>query len=254
MAPVHVEILGSGPRIVLVHGSVTPGWMTWGAQKPLASKFTLVVPIRSGYPPNPELDRIDFEDQALELRELLEDGDHLVAHSYGGVVALLAAAAAPLASLTVVEPPAFGIARGQAVVEDYLAQFADGRPTEPRGYLEFFLPLVGSALRVPDTLTPALEAGARAAMAERTPEQAEIPLDALATADFPKLVVSGSHNAAFDAVCDVLEDRLEAQRAVLPRAGHSIPALGGPFNALIEAFVSSSAPTARRAERRGQTR
>jgi hypothetical protein len=55
----HVEVLGSGPRIVLVHGSVTPGWMTWNPQRALAREFTLVVPIRTGYPPNPPLDRID---------------------------------------------------------------------------------------------------------------------------------------------------------------------------------------------------
>ena len=72
-----------------------------------------------------------------------------------------------------------------------------------------------------------------------SPDQALVPLDELAAAPFPKLVVSGGHNAAFDAVCDVLEQRLSAQRAVLPGAGHSIPRLGEPFNALLEAFVSS---------------
>src|SRR5918995_4795802 len=103
----HVERLGSGPRLVLVHGSVAPGWLTWNAQKPLAERFELVVPTRSGYPPNAALEEIDFEAQADELTELLEPGDHLAAHSYGAVVSLLAAARVRLASLTVVEPPAF---------------------------------------------------------------------------------------------------------------------------------------------------
>jgi pimeloyl-ACP methyl ester carboxylesterase len=234
----HVERLGSGPRLVLVHGSVAPGWLTWNAQKPLADRFELVVPTRSGYPPNPALDEIDFEAQAEELASLLEPGDHLAAHSYGAVVSLLAAARAPLASLTVVEPPAFGVARGNPAVEEFLAHFAAGAPKDARAYLEFFLPLVGSSLNLRDPLPPAIEAGARAAIAERSPDQAAIPLDELAAAPFPKLVVSGGHNAAFDAVCDVLEQRLGAQRAVLPGAGHSIPRLGDPFNALLEAFVS----------------
>jgi pimeloyl-ACP methyl ester carboxylesterase len=234
----HVERLGSGPRLVLVHGSVAPGWLTWNAQKPLADRFALVVPIRSGYPPNPALDAIDFDVQAEELAGLLEPGDHLAAHSYGAVVSLLAAARAPLASLTVVEPPAFGVARGDPAVEAFLAHFEAGAPKDPRGYLEFFLPLVGSSLNLRDPLPPAIEAGARAAIAERSPDQASIPLDELAATPFPKLVVSGGHNAAFDAVCDVLEERLGAQRAVLPGAGHSIPRLGEPFNALLEAFVS----------------
>ncbi len=233
----HVERLGAGPRLVLVHGSVAPGWLTWNAQKPLADRFELVVPIRSGYPPNPALDAIDFEVQAEELAALLEPGDHLAAHSYGAVVSLLAAARAPLASLTVVEPPALGVARGDPAVEEFLANFEAGAPKDPRGYLAFFLPLVGSSLNLRDPLPPAIEAGARAAIAERSPDQASIPLDELAAAPFPKLVVSGGHSPAFDAVCDVLEQRLGAQRAVLPGAGHSIPRLGEPFNALLEAFI-----------------
>src|SRR5918996_42360 len=148
----HVETLGSGPRLVLLHGSVAPGWMTWNAQRPLAERFTLVLPIRSGYAPNPPLERIDFEDQARELGAVIEPGDHLVAHSYGAVVALLAAPGLPLTSLAVIEPPAFGIARGNAHVEALVSQFDRPYPTDPRGYLEFFLPLVGSALRLPERL------------------------------------------------------------------------------------------------------
>jgi pimeloyl-ACP methyl ester carboxylesterase len=239
MAPVHVDITGRGPRLVLVHGSVTPGWMTWNAQRPLASRFTLVVPVRTGYPPNPPLSSIDFDDQAGELLGLLEPGDHLVGHSYGAVVSLLAAALAPLASLTVIEPPCFGVARGHPEVEGFLAHFDHGTPREPGAYLEFFLPLVGSPLRPPDPLPPALEAGARAAIAERPPDQAEIPLDALAATDFPKLVVSGAHGPAFDAVCDVLESRLPAKRAVVPGAGHSIPRAPA-FNDVLVDFLGRS--------------
>jgi hypothetical protein len=74
-------------------------------------------------------------------------------------------------------------------------------------------------------------------MVERGPWEAEPPLDELAAAPWPKLVVSGAHSEAFDAVCDVLEERLGAERAILPGAGHSVPRLGEPFNALLEAFV-----------------
>ena len=234
----YVETTGVGPRLVLVHGSVAPGWTTWNAQRPLASRFTLVVPVRSGYPPNPPLAGIDFEDQARELLEVLEPGDHLVGHSYGGVVALLAARSAPLRSLAVLEPPCFGVARGDPAVEAFVANFPG--PREPRAYLEFFLPLVGSALQLSDPLPDWLEAGARAAIAERSPAEAEIPLGELAATAFPKLVVSGDHNAAFDAVCDVLTTRLHAQRAVLGGAGHSIPRLGAPVNELLETFASEA--------------
>src|ERR671922_160525 len=232
-------MLGSGPRLVLVHGSVRAGMQTWEAQRPLAERFTLVVPPRSGSPPNPPLESIDFEDQAVEIAELLEPGDHLVGHSYGGVVSLLAAARRPdaLRSLTVVEPPALRLALGDPAVEAVVDAFRGDYPRDPRGYLEFFLPLVGSAIRLPDELPPALEQGARAAIAERPPNEAVIPLAELRAAPFPKLVVSGGHHAAFDAVCDVLERELEAERAVVTGAGHSVARTGEPFNAVLLDFL-----------------
>jgi pimeloyl-ACP methyl ester carboxylesterase len=232
-----VETLGSGPRVVFVHGSVANGAMTWSAQPPLAASYTLLIVNRPGYPPSAPLERIDFERQANEIAEIFERGDHLVGHSYGGVISLLAAARRPelLRSLTVCEPPAFGVARDNPAVEEFLARFPEA-PRDPRGYLEFFLPLVGSAIKLPDPLPPDLEAGARAALAERPPHEADIPLAELAATPFPKLVVSGAHNAALDAVCDVLEARLDAERAVLPGAGHSIPRAPG-FNERLEDFL-----------------
>ena len=235
----HLETLGSGPRLVLVHGSVAPGWMTWNAQRPLADQFTLVVVVRSGYPPNPPLERIDFEVQAEELLDVVEPGDHLIAHSYGAVVTLLAAPRLPLTSLVVVEPPAFGIAADNPAVREFVDAVKHA-PREPRSYLEYFLSLVGSAFRPPDPLPPELYAAAQATVAERWPSEAQIPLDEIAATTYPKLVVSGAHHPAFDAVCDVLEERLRAERAVIPGAGHSVPRTGAPFNERLEAFLRSA--------------
>src|SRR6266540_3949920 len=207
-------------RVVFVHGSVGNAQATWSQQRALEDRYECVFLTRGGYPPGPPLERIDFEVQADEVAAELREGDHLVGHSYGGVVSLLAAARRPLlASLTVNEPPAFGIAHGNAAVDEFLAGFEAFDAAGPREYLEFFLPLVGSAITLPDPLPPALEQGGRAAMVERPPAEAVIPFDELAAAPFPKLVVSGGHHPAFDAVCDVLEARLGAERAVLPGAG-----------------------------------
>ena len=226
MPAFHVETIGSGPRVVLVHGSVGNGAMTWEAVRPLAERFELAIVDRPGYSPNQPRERLDFEEQAAEIGEIVGPDDHLVGHSYGGVISLLIAAGHHVRSLTVNEPPAFGVARGNAAVEDFLMKVA-AAPRDPRGYLQHFLPLVGSTLTIPDPLPPPLEAGARAALAERPPHEAEIPLDELAAARFPKLVVSGGHSAAFDAVADVLEQRLGAKRAIVPGAGHSIPRAPG---------------------------
>lgn len=237
MSPYHVETTGSGPRIVFVHGSVGTGAITWGAQRALADRYTLVVLDRPGYPPTPPLERIDFEEQARQLGDLLEPGDHLVGHSYGGVIALLAADER-LGSLTLNEPPAFGLARGNPAVEEFLAAM-ERAPSEPRAYLRHFLPLVGVSLDVPERLSPAFEAATRAALVERPPHEAEIPLERLASLPFPKLVVSGAHNAALDAVADVLERRLPAERAVLPGAGHNVQRAAG-YNDVLARFVEAA--------------
>jgi len=42
---------------------------------------------------------------------------------------------------------------------------------------------------------------------------------------------------AFDAVCDVLEERLGAERAVITGVGHSVQRTGAPFNERLEALL-----------------
>ncbi len=237
-----VDVVGSGPRVVLVHGSVMNARATWRQQLPLADSFTLVLPNRSGYPPNPPLEYIDFYEQAAEIAGLLDDGSHLVGFSYGGVVALLAAAerAESLRSLTLVEPPALGLARGRAEADSLvldLAKLVWTGPEEPRAFLLEFMNLFGAKMPLPATLSPKLEQGVRALMVERPPWDARFRLDELARAPFPKLVVSGAHSRALDAACDVLEERLDAERAVIPAGSHNIPQTGGPFNEILRPFL-----------------
>src|SRR6478672_8103581 len=232
------------PRLLLVHGSVVNADLTWSAQKPLAERFEIVAPNRRGFPPGPDVDRVDFEDEAVWLEQFLEPGTHLVGHSYGGVISLLAAAAHPelLRSLTVIEPPAFGVARGVPAADEFTevirVQWHEG-PRDPATFLNNFLSHVGSSIPA-GNFTPNLLQGARTLMVERLPSEAVIPFEALAAAPFPKLVVSGGHHAAFDAVCDVLEERLTAERVGFPNAGHSVQRLGPAFNDALAAFVTRS--------------
>ena len=114
-----------------------------------------------------------------------------------------------------------------------------GPRDDPEAFLRGFLRFVGSDYDPPSPLPPALEQGARALIGERFQWEARIPLAALASAPFPKLVVSGGHTAAFDAVCDVLERRLSAERLVLAGYGHTAqrhPA----FNEHLAQFVISA--------------
>jgi pimeloyl-ACP methyl ester carboxylesterase len=233
--------MDSQPRLLLVHGSVVNAGLTWSAQKPLAGRFEIVAPNRRGFPPGPDVEQVDFEDEAVRLEPFLTPGTHLVGHSYGGVIALLAAARYPerLRSLTVIEPPAFGVARGIPAVDEFMARIEEhwtNGPRDPGEFLRGFLALVGSSTP-PGNFTPELLQGARTLMVERPPSEAVIPFDVLARAPFPKLVVSGGHSPAFEALCDVLEERLGAERAVLPGAGHSVQRLGEPFDELLAEFV-----------------
>ena len=247
MTKLHVERWGEGPPVVLVHGSVADGRSTWTEQRPLAARWTLLVLDRPGFGENPPVERVDFDVDAPLVAEFLADGAHLVGHSYGGVISLLAAARRPEAvwSLTVIEPPAFGVARGDADADEFIARGEEhwrSGPREPEAFLRGFLRLVGSKLDPPSPLPATLQRGAEMLLVERGPWEAEIPLDDLARASFPKLVVSGAHHPSFDAVCDVLEQRLAAERAVIPGAGHSVPRTGAPFNERLEAFLRSAEP------------
>ena len=226
---------------MLVHGSVVNADLTWSAQKPLAEYFEILAPNRRGFPPGPDVEHVDFEDEAVWLQQFVEPGTHLVGHSYGGVISLFAAAryAQLLRSLTVIEPPAFGVARGVPAADEFIERSKDhwtNGARDPGEFLRGFLGLVGSSTPSGD-FSPQLLQGARTLMVERPPAEAVIPFDELSRAPFPKLVVSGGHSAAFDAVCDVLEERLGAERAVLPGAGHSVQRLGEPFNELLASFV-----------------
>lgn len=239
----HVERIGTGPVVLLVHGSVNGGAGTWGEQEPLAERFTLLVADRPGYGRTPMIEREDFEADAPLVAEALGRGAHLVGHSYGGVISLLAAALRPEAvrSLTVIEPPAFGVARGHPAVEELVTRLQEHWKTashEPEAFLRGFLGIVGAKVDPPSPLPPALQRGAEILVVERGPWEAEMPLQELAAAPFPKLVVSGAHHPAFDAVCDVLEAELGAERAVIAGAGHSVPRAGAPFNERLERFLS----------------
>lgn len=213
---------------MLVHGSVSGGRPTWASTvEALGHRFETVVVERPGFPPGPPVDRVDFETDAAWLAEQLVAGDHLAGHSYGGVVSLLAAAQAPerIRSLTVIEPPCTSVALDDPAVASFAAGgarlWAEGPTDDPEAFLRLFLGAVGSPWEPPSPLPPEIEQCARALAVERGPWEAVIPLDLLRDARIPTLVVSGGHHAAFDGVCDVLEQRLGAERVVLTGYGHS---------------------------------
>ena len=239
------ERWGAGEPVVLVHGGVLAGEASWRLQRPLADRWQLVVVDRAGYGDSPPRGSGGPEADADDVAPLLGERAHLVGHSYGGLVAMLAAARRPhaVASLAMIEPAAFQLARGDPDVDRATSAFDDffaSAPSEPDAFLRGFMRLVGNTPPLPDPLPERLEQAARAMMADPGTGGVRVPVDELARAPFPKLVFSGDHSPAFERVCDVLEQRLGAERAVIPGAGHAVQLNGKPFNDRLAAFLAAA--------------
>ena len=119
LASIHVAHWGNtGPRVIMIHGGVqgssSAGERNFQAQKPLAEQgWRLLIPDRPGHGASLATGRgDDAEKDSLWVADMLEDGAHLVGHSFGGLVALLTAASRPsrIHSLTLIEPALHKIA------------------------------------------------------------------------------------------------------------------------------------------------
>ena len=236
-----------GEPVVLVHGSGdTDPAFVWQHQRPLAAHYRLLVVTRPGYGDRPVVPRGNVEQDAREIGELLAQvgGAHVVGYSYGGSVAMIAAAVRPalVRSLAVIEPPAFAVARGNPDVEDLIERlrlaYAPERPLSTGEFLARFMKCLDPSFPDEIELSPADRKGIEAMRAEPAPWELAIPLDALAATPFPKLVISGSWSLAFEAVADTLTQRLAARRVIIEGAGHYILDTGERVNRELEAFFA----------------
>ncbi len=245
---VFVHVWGAGERVVLVHGSLAPDpAAAWMQQRALADRYQLVVPERRGYGQSSAAAARDFAVPVGDLITLLHSGAHLAGLSYGGVLALLAAGQRPdlVKSLTLIEPPVFGVARGDPVVEELLSRltrlYRDVPILSPEAFLRGFTAALGEHLPEAIELAPAYRKAVIATMSEPAPYTAEIPYDALARTPFRKLVVSGDWHPAFTRTCDRLAARLCAARVVIAGASHGAQASGHQFNEHFVALLESAA-------------
>jgi pimeloyl-ACP methyl ester carboxylesterase len=234
---------GSGPAVLLVHGSVVGAGSTWRGQRGLATRWRLTAPNRPGFGASRPLERGDFEVEAPLFADLLADGAHLVGHSYGAVIALCAACLRPEAvrSLTISEPGCLAVAAGLPSVDRQIESgrllYAHATELEPRDFLLAFRGGAGVTRETPEELEGPLLKGARLLMSERPPWEADPDWSALRGADFPKLVLSGGHSEVFEAVCDATASLIGAERATVAGRGHTIPAAAG-YNEVLEDFLA----------------
>jgi pimeloyl-ACP methyl ester carboxylesterase len=196
---------------------------------------------RRGCPPSPPptSGRGDFGDDAADLAPLLAARPHLVAHSYGGVAAMLAAAEHPVRSLTLIEP-AVHLLHGDREAEHLRqigeAALAQGLRADPSTLREF-LRIAGSPIPDDGPLPDEVLAAVRRAHGTRSPYEADLPLERLRDLRIPVLVVSGAHCSPMERTMDALATALGAARLVVPGAGHFVAAAPG-FAAELDAFLS----------------
>ncbi len=243
------EIWGEQQKdtVVLLHGSfATDPAAPWAKQRDLADRYRLVLPHRLGYGNShlPERE-VAGSDRSLEadvraVAELLERETHIVGFSYGGLVALLVAAerAKFVSSLAVIEPPLYGLMRGDEEVEALIGRLQPvydmARQLSPDAYYYAFLQGLGQKIDPAVPLPPERQQAAKAAAKEAVPWEVELPLARLATAPFPKLVISGGWNQLIERLCETLARDIGAMRAVILGAGHGVQRTGQPFNERME--------------------
>jgi pimeloyl-ACP methyl ester carboxylesterase len=232
----HVEAWGNGTPVVLAHGSLATAAEEWQAQRPLADAgFRLLAPDRRGYGRSPAVVGEDFLRDAEDIAALMGDGAHLVGHSYGGWVCCSPPPTDPRQPChwCFSSRPHFALGQhhpaGRALVDEVRRMWDQDVPDEQ--WVVGFLKAVGSD---PNEFPPDFLAAALPLVSVfrrgRPIWYPDLPLEELAAAPFPKLVVSGGHSAGFDAICDDLAERIGASRAVVEGAGHEIQFAGPPIN------------------------
>ncbi|MDZ4770710.1 MAG: alpha/beta hydrolase family protein [Chloroflexota bacterium] len=237
----YVEQWGErGERVILIHGGNGSGANSFQAQKPLAERWTLLLPDRPGTGKSPDIGTRDFERDAAYIVDLMGEGAHVVGHSYGGIVALYAAALRPagVRSLTVIEPPMFGIVQGDPDVDAMRDGLIDlwTNPPDPETFLRRFFVLSGAVVTLPPSpLPPRLITASLNMLTIRPPWEATIPTG-LDAAPFQKLVITGGHSRAYDVVAEGVAAAIGAARQVIAGNQHSVQDLGAPFNEALEAF------------------
>ncbi len=200
-ATVLAEANAAEPPAVFVHGVLTWGdddRYGFGRQRPLAATRRLMLMDRRGHGASPDLEgpyRTDYAVDADDVVSLLGDGAHLVGHSYGGVAAMLAAAARPdlVRSLCLIQPGSLRVAEDHPVIAEFLTRSRASVGSLPADLTaEAYLRLVTESVGMPaPPPTPRRLRVARTSMGERPCWDAPVPLEPIASAPWETLVIVG---------------------------------------------------------------
>jgi pimeloyl-ACP methyl ester carboxylesterase len=243
----HVTQWGNGPRVVLVHGG-TPGGgaEAFAAQKPLGERWTLVLPDRPGHGQTAPQGREDFERDANLLAPLIAAESHLVGHSYGALVALYMAAHQPqtVKSLTLIEPPAYWLAKGDPAVDEMSRanrELFENPPENPADFVRAFFTLVGIDIQIPESAPAELFRGmADGLMDIRGPQEATLDAAELTVGGYPILVLTSGRTAGFEGIAAALVAKTGATHSVVSGTDHTLQTAGETVNPLLERLWSEA--------------
>lgn len=190
MTAVTAHRSGQGVAAVFVHGSLVSGRQHWSSQLSLGKDgYELFVLDRRGYDQSPTVEGEDFLRDAADIAQLLAEqtsgGAHLVGDSYGAIAALYAANQRPelVRSLTVLEPPAFGIVEHPACrsIMDRMRRLWEQQHLDDRAFLEAFLEAFMEVLgegpsQMPEQIVTVLVSNVDLLRAQRPVWEADPPL------------------------------------------------------------------------------
>jgi pimeloyl-ACP methyl ester carboxylesterase len=241
----------SGPTVVMIHGSVQGSLITgdrhFSAQEKLVARgWQIIVPDRPGHGRSPSPGRPD--DGVLDghwVAKLLGDGAHLVGHSFGGLVALCAAAERPQAvrSLTLIEPAIHQLAATDPVVAAYFKRqigiFTSGK--SPAEILADFSKVAGipSSLRTKHVdANEATRVGESLLKVHFPPDDEMQELVAkVAKAKLPVLIVTGGWNPAFDKSASIIAPQMGGRHQIVRSPDHFPQLASEEFNDVLDRFM-----------------
>lgn len=187
--------------VVFIHGAGRAGPSAWPGQRHLASDRECLF-----------LERLlvghDPETVVADLAKRFDSAVHVVAHSYGGITAMLMAATRPdlVASLTLVEPAALALSAAAPSTAAHIAALTPvferaGDPTvSAREFATLFAKANGTP--VPDVPDDVLENLTGQLRALRPPWS--FPVDAKVVNGIPTLVLIGNDVGMYAEVAEVL--------------------------------------------------
>src|SRR5215510_9390773 len=232
---------GLGTSVLLLHGSASSSALWTPVIHALKARFRLIAPDLIGYGrtdswPEGYVFRLDDELRLIEpLIEHLPGGVHVVAHSYGGVVALGLARAGRVGvrSLTLIEPVAFHMARSDpqawAEVERFSSGFGDRMAAgDVEGAMRHFVDYWSSAgtwEAMDEGTRSNMRRAAQKIMHEFNAAAADPLVDGLRAAAFPVRLIAGDKSPLpVRRIAALIAERLpNASLEVFAGANHLLP-------------------------------